>query len=715
MARDITVSFTNNYKGMGDAAVYPEIHIFMECATNHELMTDSPNNSPTLVTCALPYANGKAHIGHLRTYIPGDTFTRALRKLGQEVVFVCGSDMHGTPIVVNAEEEGVEPEELALGYHEYFMETFPRIDVDFDNYGHTHQESNVRRTQQIVTELEERGYIYKDTMMVAYDPEHDRTLPDRYVEGECPYCGNDEARGDECDECGRHLEPGEIIDPVSKVSGAEAEYVEQEHRFFALSEFRDYLSEFVDGLEGTSNAKNQPKQWIEEGLQDWCITRDLDWGVPYPGEEELVLYVWVDAPMEYIASTEEWASKTGDPEAWRDYWLNDDSNIIHVIGGDIIQHHCVFWPALLEGAGYAAPDAILASGLVKINDRAFSTSKGRAVWLDEDYLDEGFPPDLIRYYIVSYTGFENDLNFSWELFQERVNNELVDTLGNFTYRSLLLTHNNFDEVPEGTPDPEVRDEIESVCEQFRGAVDSYNVKGVAEAGMSLAGYGNEYIQKREPWKLLENDRDEASNILYNCLQITKALAILIEPVMPGAANDLWNQLDEDGSVHEAGLDDALSPVSDKVGEPHHLFEKIEDEKINSLDERLQERVGGEDEHSISEAGTEGLDPIREETVSFDKFQELDLRVARIVGAEPIEDSDNLMLLKVDLGIEERQLVAGLKGLHSVDELEGRKIVVVANLEPTEIFGYESQGMLLAAGEDAELVSVDDAEPGTKIV
>ncbi|MDY7081998.1 MAG: class I tRNA ligase family protein, partial [Halobacteria archaeon] len=286
--------------------------------TDNDNGTTFPNDSPTLVTCALPYANGKAHIGHLRTYIPGDVFTRSLRKVGQETVFVCGSDMHGTPIVVNAEEQGREPEELAMEYHEYFERTFPRINVDFDNYGNTHEESNFRRTQQIVKKLEENGYIYEDTMKVAYDPENDRTLPDRYVEGECPYCHNEEARGDECDECGRHLEPGEIIDPVSKVTGAPAEYVEQEHRFFALSEFRDYLEEFVEGLEGTSNAKNQPKQWIEEGLQDWCITRDLDWGVPYPsddGDEELVLYVWVDAPIEYIASTEEWATKTGDDEA----------------------------------------------------------------------------------------------------------------------------------------------------------------------------------------------------------------------------------------------------------------------------------------------------------------------------------------------------------------------------------------------------------------
>jgi len=257
--------------------------------------------------------------------------------------------------------------------------------------------------------------------------------------------------------------------------------------------------------------------WIEEGLQDWCITRDLDWGVPYPddGEDELVLYVWVDAPIEYIASTEEWAAKNDDvpDDAWERYWRDDTSELVHVIGGDIIQHHCVFWPSMLHGADYSTPDAVMASGLVKINDRAFSTSRGRAVWLDEDYLDEGFPADFIRYYIVSYTGFENDLNFSWSLFQERVNNELVDTFGNFVYRSALLAHDNFDGVPNGTLDEEVRDEIEKAVDRFEDGVADYNVKEVAESGMALAGFGNEYVQRNEPWNLLGDDDERAADIL----------------------------------------------------------------------------------------------------------------------------------------------------------------------------------------------------------
>ena len=677
-------------------------------------MTDNDAETPTLVTCALPYANGKAHLGHLRTYIPGDAYTRALRKQGRDVTFVCGSDMHGTPIVVNAEEQGREPEDLAMEYHEYFERTFPRIDVEFDNYGNTHEESNVRRTQQIVRALEDNGHIYEDEMKVAYDPETDRTLPDRYVEGTCPYCGNEEARGDECDECGRHLEPGEIEDPVSKISGAPAEYVEQTHKFFALSEFQDFLREFVEDLEGTSNARNQPKEWIEEGLQDWCITRDLDWGVPYPdddGESDLVLYVWVDAPIEYIASTEEWAAKDDEvpDDAWESYWRNDDSEIVHVIGGDIIQHHCVFWPSILHGAEYSTPDAVMASGLVKINDRAFSTSKGRAVWLDQDYLDEGFPADFIRYYIVSYTGFENDLNFSWSLFQERVNNELVDTFGNFVYRSALLAYDNFEGTPDGELEDEVRDEIRSAVERFEGAIDSYNVKEVAEAGMGLAGFGNEYVQRNEPWNLLDDEEENAANVLYNCLAVAKASALLLEPVMPSASERVWNTLDE-GDVHEATLEDAVEPVEGTLKEPEHLFEQVEDEKIENLETRLQERIGDEKESDDEEEETEA------DEIPFEQFEELDILVARVVEAEPIEDSDSLLLLSVDIGNETRQVVAGLKGLHEIDDLVGERVVVVTNLETATIFGYDSEAMLLAAGEDADLLTTaGDSEPGTEVM
>jgi methionyl-tRNA synthetase len=346
---------------------------------------------------------------------------------------------------------------------------------------------------------------------------------------------------------------------------------------------------------------------------------------------------------------------------------------------------------------------------VKINDRAFSTSKGRAVWLDEDYLDEEFPADFIRYYIVSYTGFENDLNFSWSLFQERVNNELVDTFGNFVYRSALLAYDNFEGTPDGTLEDEVRGEIESAVERFEGAIESYNVKEVAEAGMALAGFGNEYVQQNEPWNLLGEDDDRAENVLYNCLAVAKASALLLEPVMPSAAERVWDTLNE-GDVHEATLEDAFEPVEGALEEPEHLFEQVEDEKIEELETRLQERIGDDEEGEDEEEETEA------DEIPFERFEELDIRVARVVEAEPIEDSDSLLLLRVDIGDETRQVVAGLKELHEPDALVDERVVVVTNLETATIFGYDSEAMLLAAGEDADLLTTTgDSEPGTEVM
>ncbi|ERH01408.1 MAG: methionyl-tRNA synthetase [Halonotius sp. J07HN6] len=432
-----------------------------------------PTDAPAVVTCGLPYANGDLHVGHLRTYVGGDVYARALETLGQETAFVCGSDMHGTPVAVNADKEGVSPEEFALEWHETYEETFPQFDIAFDNYGHTHDETNTELTKSIVRDLAANGHIYEKEIMVAYDPIEDQHLPDRYVEGTCPYCGA-EARGDECDDgCQRHLEPGEIEDPVSSITGNPAEYHERTHKFFEVSEFEEYLTEFLDRLEGTSNAQNQPREWIESGLQDWCITRDLDWGIDYPedadgaddtdgadgnGADDLVLYVWVDAPIEYISSTKQYTERVGsDTYDWEQAW-QDDGEIVHVIGRDIIQHHSIFWPAMLDGAGYVEPRAIMASGFVTLGGKGFSTSRDRAVWADE-YLEEGFHPDLLRYYLATNGGFQQDVDFSWDKFRDRVNTELVGTLGNFVYRSLLFAARNYGGAPDATVSEEVDDRI----------------------------------------------------------------------------------------------------------------------------------------------------------------------------------------------------------------------------------------------------------------
>jgi len=687
-----------------------------------------PTERPAVVTCGLPYANGDLHIGHLRTYVGGDVYARALRKLGQETAFVSGSDMHGTPVAVNAEQEGVSPEEFALEWHEIYESTFPKFDVDFDNYGHTHDATNVEMTTEIVQALEDNGHVYEKEIMVAYDPAEEQSLPDRYVEGTCPYCGA-KARGDECDEgCGRHLEPGEIEDPVSTITGNPAEYREQTHKFFRVSAFQDYLSAFIDRLEGTPNARNQPREWIEGELRDWCITRDMDWGIDYPegeGADDLVLYVWVDAPIEYISSTKQYSERVGaDTYDWEETW-KDDGEIVHVIGRDIIQHHTVFWPAMLRGSGFSEPRAVMASGFITLNGKGFSTSRNRAVWADE-YLDEGFDPDLLRYYLATNGGFQQDVDFSWDRFRERVNNELVGTVGNFAYRALLFAHREFGGAPDAPLSDEVRERIETAIADFTAAVNDYSIRDAGDAAVALAGFGNEYIQRNEPWNLVDDDPERAAQVIRDCVQIAKAVAVLFAPVAPGTCERLWSQAGGEGSVHDVTVDAALEPPAADLDEPDELYEKIPEERVEELNAKLAERVAeAESEAEADEADdtddesdstmTTEFEPIESDRIDFDTFQRLDIRVGEILEAEGIEGADKLARLVVDIGVEERQIVAGIKQLHDLDELPGTRVIVLANLEKAELFGVESNGMVLAAGEQADLLTtVDDAVPGERV-
>lgn len=719
------------------------------------------DTKPMIVTCGLPYANGMAHLGHMRTYVPADIYVRSQRKQGRDVVFICGSDTHGTPVVVNAEKEGISPKELVTIYHKHFSDIFTRMGVRFDAYGTTDDEENHVRTIDIVQKLIDGGYVYSKNIDIAYCPHCDRFLPDRYVEGICPHC-EAIARGDECDQgCKKPLYPGELIDPRCAVCKNPAEYRSQEHKFFKLSEFDGFLKDYLETLHGTDNAVNYAKGWVTQGLEDWCITRNMDWGVKFPGAEGLVVYVWVDAPIGYIAFTEEWAKTNND--SWEKFWKAENSagadggiemqnsEIVHFIGGDIVYHHCIFWPAMLKGAGYSLPTDVVASGMVKIEDKKFSKSRGYVVWVGEDYLDQGFHPDLLRFYLSSYTSHTKELNFGWDMLQEKINSELVAVLGNLFYRSLLFASKNFGEIPNGTVDPEITEKIRQTTVDAVDAMKEYEFKKYSDTVMELASYANTYFQSHEPWALIKTDKDKCGEVVYNCLQLVKALAVLFEPVTPGKMQEAWTQLGLFGNVADVLYEEALVPLVSgaALGNPEILFTKLEDDKISEMDEIAKKRVHltmkeaglvPDEEKLVADAKKEkngkekapkcacaAGDKTMDETentellpeITIDDFFKTQIKVGKIISAEIIEKSEKLYKIMVDVGEPEpRQIVSGIRAYYQAEELVGKTVCVIVNLKAAKLCGVKSQGMILAADDGSGKVSLlmpdQDLEPGSDV-
>ena len=643
-----------------------------------------------LVTCGLPYANGKLHIGHMRTYIPADVYVRFLRMMNEKVIFICGSDCHGTPIVVNAEREGLKPEELVEKYHEHFLRVFKELAVEFDFFGKTTEKYHHERTREIVNRLIENGYVYSKEIELAYCESCKRFLPDRYVEGICPYCKTP-ARGDECDQgCGRHLEPGEILEPRCKICGNRAVFKKRTHYFFKLTAFQEFLKEYLSRLSGTENAINYAKEWVNN-LRDWCITRDLEWGVKFPLDESLVLYVWVDAPIGYISFTEQ---LTND---WKKIWIDGEAEIIHFIGLDIAYHHCIFWPSMLKAAGYALPSAVVASGMVKVEGKTFSKSRGYVVWVEDEYLKAGLNPDYLRYYIVNYTSHEKDLNFSWDTFKEKVNNEIIATFGNFLFRILSFAWKNFGKIKMEV-DGEIMEKISMTRERIVEAIKKWEFKVATDAIMELASFGNSYFQNSKPWDLIKYEKDKAMKVVANALQLVKALVIFSYPVMPKSMEKIAKSIGLD--VRTCSIDDVMK-IDDEVviSKPEIPFEKIEDEEIEKLKKSLFDRFAEKPEISIEE------------------FRKLDIRIGKILDAKKIEKSKKLLKLLVDIGDEKRQLVAGIAENHRPEDLIGKLVVVIANLKPAKIMGVESKGMILAAdvgGKAVLLVPEKEVAAGTKV-
>jgi methionyl-tRNA synthetase len=433
-----------------------------------------------------------------------------------------------------------------------------------------------------------------------------------------------------------------------------------------------------------------------------CITRTLEWGVKFPKRDDLVVYVWVDAPIGYIAFTEEWAETSG--KDWKRYWCGEN-RVTHFIGGDIIYHHSIFWPAMLKGAGYGVPHAIVASGMVKVDDHKFSKSRGYVVWTNDDYLDKGLPSDYLRYYLLAYTSHTKELNFSWKVFSERINNEIVNIFGNFVYRSLFFAHKEWQGIPEGVADPIISAEIEKSLASVDRYMREYEFKGAVDAIMGLAAFGNTYIQTNAPWKLIKTDKAAAAQVVKNCIQITKALTLLIEPVMPVKAQECWNQLGYEDNVADHPISEAAYPVLPaRIKAPSPLFSRMEDAQVKDLDALLQRRVA--DANKKME---------RIPVVTYEEFQKLDIRTGKVLFAEPVPKSNKLLKLHVDIGSETRQIVAGIQQFYNPDELVGREVVVVTNLAPAKIFGVESNGMILAAGDLASLlVPLRPVDIGSKV-
>jgi len=693
------------------------------------------SEGPLLVTSALPYANGPIHIGHLAgAYLPADLFVRYQRLTGRDVVYICGSDEMGVAILMRAIREGADPQDIADRYHPQIQESFARFGMSFDYYGRTTSDLHTVTTQDFFRTLDAKEVFTLKTEEQLYDPEAEMFLADRFVVGTCPNCGYDEAYGDQCEQCGTSLSPTELGAPRSTLTDAEPVLKETTHWYLPLGDMQPELEDWIASHpEWKNNVRGQVQSWFHEGLKDRAITRDVPWGVPVPEDvaarhgleaEGKVIYVWFDAPIGYITATKEWAIEQNAPDRWKDYWQNEDAELVHFIGKDNIVFHCLMFPAMLHAHGaYVRPDNVPANEFLNLEGKKLSTSRGWAVWLHE-YLDDfgdARGPDLLRYALATTLPETKDADFSWEGFQSRVNGELADVLGNFVNRTLTFATRYFDgQVPPldqpSEADREVLAKLRDAPEAIGAAYESYRIREAVFETMGLARLGNKYFNDTEPWHTRTDDPQACANTIHVCLQLCASLAILMEPVLPDAAGRLRDMLNLTGtrtSTPGADADDAtgwhaaaqpLLAVGHGLGDPEILFEKVEDDVIEAQIDKLgTDAVATDSTHTPEPTDpdmekTDTTEPYADlkATIDFETFMEMDLRVGTITAAEPVPDADKLLRLEVDLGFEERQILAGVAQHMDRDELVGRQVVVVANLAPKEMFGLESQGMVLMA-------------------
>lgn len=652
-----------------------------------------------LVTSALPYANGPVHIGHLAgVYIPSDIYTRYLRLRGADVISVCGSDEHGVPITIKARQEGVSPQVIVDKYHNIIKESFRRFGMSFDIYSRTTSPVHHKTASDFFRTLYEKGEFIEQTSEQYYDPEAKQFLADRYIVGTCPHCQNDRAYGDQCEKCGSTLNPTDLINPKSAITGATPVLRKTKHWFLPLDKHEAFLRKWIleDHKEWKPNVYGQCKSWLDLGLQPRAVSRDLDWGIPVPveGAEGKVLYVWFDAPIGYISATKELT-----PD-WEKYWKDEETKMVHFIGKDNIVFHCIVFPSMLQAhGGYILPDNVPANEFLNLEGDKISTSRNWAVWLHE-YLDE-FPgkEDVLRYVLCANAPETKDNDFTWKDFQARNNNELVAILGNFVNRALVLTQKYYNGVVPAAGELTDYDratiaEIPVIKKGLEDSIENYRFREALKVAMNLARLGNKYLADSEPWKLAKSDPERVKTILNIALQITANLAIVIEPFMPFTSEKLLKMLQIANPGWDSISSMELLPAGHQIGKPELLFEKIEDSVIEA---QLEKLAATKRANLAAEAGKQ-VAP-QKENISFDDFGKMDIRVVTIKAAEKIAKTKKLLKLTIDTGIDTRTIVSGIAEYYKPEELVGRQVLVLINLEPRELKGVLSQGMILM-GQDA---------------
>lgn len=658
------------------------------------------NYKRTLVTCALPYANGPVHIGHLAgVYVPADIYVRYLRMRGEEVLYVCGSDEHGVPITIKARQQGCTPQDIVDKYHKIIDESFKGLGINFDIYGRTSSKVHEKNASEFFKKLYEDGKFITKESEQYYDPEAKTFLADRYIVGTCPKCGAEGAYGDQCEKCGSTLSPEELINPKSKLSGAEPIKKKTTHWYLPLQDYEQWLREWI--LEGhkewRSNVYGQVKSWLDGGLQPRAVTRDLDWGVPVPveGAEGKVLYVWFDAPIGYISNTQELL-----PNDWEKWWKSEDTKLVHFIGKDNIVFHCIVFPAMLKayGDGYILPENVPANEFLNLEGDKISTSRGWAVWAHEYLQDFPGKQDVLRYVLTANAPETKDNDFSWKDFQARNNSELVAIFGNFVNRAVVLTHKYFGgKVPAAGElldvDRETLAQIPLLKASLEKNIEGYHFREALKDAMSIARVGNKYISDTEPWKVAKTDMARTATILNVSLQICADLGIAFEPFTPFSAEKLRTML---GSP----LDWALLGQSDILKEGHQLgqaellFSKIEDAEIQVQLDKL-DAIRKEREEAAKAEAAKQVAP-QKELCSFEQFEAMDIRTATVLEAERVPKTDKLLKLTIDTGIDKRTIVSGIAEYYTPEQMVGKQICILANLAPRTIRGIESKGMILMA-------------------